>query len=152
MNTSNPGHRSPPATLHLDALEGQLALRITARLSNGAESLPHDITERLRVAREQATTRARQTRRQTAAAPAVVGVSAGGAALLGGFAPWWQRAASVLPLLVLVSGLLMIERWAQQEQVLAAAEIDTQLLSDDLPPSAYSDPGFGEFLRAAPPP
>ena len=58
----------------------------------------------------------------------------------------------MLPLLVLVSGLLMIERWAQQEQVLAAAEIDTQLLSDDLPPAAYSDPGFGEFLRAAPPP
>ena len=133
-------------------LEARLAARMAGALTLRAQALPHDITERLRVAREQATARARQTRRQTAAASAVVGVSAGGAAMLGGFAPWWQRAASVLPLLVLVSGLLMIERWAQQEQVLAAAEIDTQLLSDDLPPAAYSDPGFGEFLRAAPPP
>ena len=58
----------------------------------------------------------------------------------------------MLPLLVLVSGLLMIERWAVREQVLAAAEIDALLLSDDLPPAAYSDPGFGEFLRNSPTP
>ena len=27
------------------------------------------------------------------------------------------------------------------------AEIDTALLVDDLPPAAYSDPGFIQFLR-----
>ena len=134
------------------SLEARFAARVAGALSLRAQALPHDITERLRVARDQATARARHTRRQAASGTVVVGVSAGGAALLSGFAPWWQRAASVLPLLVLVSGLLMIERWAQTEQVLAAAEIDSQLLSDALPPAAYSDPGFGEFLRAAPTP
>jgi hypothetical protein len=33
------------------------------------------------------------------------------------------------------------------EQIAAAAEVDTALLSDNLPPSAFSDPGFAEFLR-----
>jgi hypothetical protein len=28
------------------------------------------------------------------------------------------------------------------------AEVDTALLTDDLPPSAYADPGFVQFLRA----
>jgi Protein of unknown function (DUF3619) len=36
--------------------------------------------------------------------------------------------------------------------VLAAAEIDAQLLSDSLPPTAYSDPGFAEYLRSTPQP
>ena len=38
----------------LEALEGQLALRLTAHLSRGAQDLPHDITERLRFSRERA--------------------------------------------------------------------------------------------------
>jgi hypothetical protein len=82
----------------------------------------------------------------------VVGVGSSGTAMLGGFVPWWQRAASVLPLVVLVVGLMLIQQWTVREQVLAAAEIDTQLLGDDLPPAAYSDPGFAEFLRSDPTP
>ena len=69
-----------------------------------------------------------------------------------GFSGWWPQAASVLPLLVLVSGLLLIDNWVTREQVLAAAEIDAQLLSDTLPPTAYSDPGFAEYLRSSPQP
>jgi len=58
----------------------------------------------------------------------------------------------VLPLLVLVSGLALIDQWVVHQQVLDAAEMDAQLLSDDLPPTAYSDPGFVEYLRSAPSP
>ncbi|MCY7316986.1 MAG: DUF3619 family protein [Rubrivivax sp.] len=133
------------------SLEARLAARIAGALSLRSQALPNDITERLRVAREQAISRARALRLGSAAAPLIVGES-GGTAVLGRLSGWWQRAASVLPLIVLVSGLLMIDRWAAQEQVLAAAEIDAQLLSDSLPPAAYSDPGFGEFLRAQPTP
>jgi hypothetical protein len=57
----------------------------------------------------------------------------------------------VLPLVVLVAGLVAIDQWSTREQVLAAAEIDSQLLADDLPPDAYGDPGFAEFLRSPPP-
>jgi hypothetical protein len=134
-------------------IEARLAARLAGGLTMRAADLPHDVSERLRFAREQALGRAREMRR---AAPAgggmIVGISARGAATLGGFVPWWTRAASVLPLLVLVAGLVMIDRWSVREQVLAAADFDSQLLSDSLPPTAYSDPGFAEFLRSGSPP
>jgi len=134
-------------------IETRLGAWFAAALTSGAEIVQHDVSERLRFAREQALARARDARRAApAAAAVVVGISARGAATLGGFVPWWQRAVSILPLLVLVFGLLAIDRWTVREQVLAAADIDTQLLSDDLPPAAYSDPGFAEFLRGGPAP
>jgi Protein of unknown function (DUF3619) len=40
-----------------------------------------------------------------------------------------------------------ISQWYQNLQVQAAADVDMALLSDDLPPAAYTDPGFEEFLR-----
>jgi hypothetical protein len=106
----------------------------------------------LRFAREQALAKARLARRVAPAGAAVVGVSARGAAVLGSFVPWWQRAASVVPLVMLMAGLLVIDHWAVREQVVAAADFDAQLLSDDLPPAAYSDPGFAEFIRSTPQP
>jgi Protein of unknown function (DUF3619) len=144
-------HRSDHLTT--PALEGRVAGRIAGMLAEQAERVPHDVAERLRVAREQAVERARRARQArpvAAAAPSLVGV-AHGAALLGAPLPWWQRAVSVLPLLVLLFGLTAVDRVAEREQVLAAAEVDTMLLTADVPPAAYADPGFGEFLRSAPP-
>jgi hypothetical protein len=134
------------------ALEARLAAQFAASLSAGVDTLPHDVSERLRFAREQALARARESRVAVAAGGTITSVSAHGVALLSGFAPWWRRAASVLPLLVLVAGFLMIEQWSVREQVLAAADIDSRLLADDLPPDAYSDPGFAEYLRTTPAP
>ncbi|MBI5717097.1 MAG: DUF3619 family protein [Burkholderiales bacterium] len=136
----------------LQAIEARLAARLSSGLTERAQQLPHDIGERLRVAREQALARAAHARRvapqsRAASEVAVVGVTSGGMALMGSAAPWWQRAASVLPLLLLVFGLLLIQRQGELEQVRAAAEVDALLLSDDLPPAAYVDPGFAEFLR-----
>jgi len=130
---------------HLDALQARLAMRLTAALGEQAQSLPHDIGERLRIARERALERARAVRVE--AAPAVVGVSPHGVAVLGGGPSWWMRLASFAPLLVLVAGLVLIQHWNSRAQIDAAAEIDAALLSDDLPPAAYTDPGFGEFLK-----
>ena len=148
---------------------GALEVRLAARLASSllATELPHDVSERLRVAREQTVTRARQLRlaavpnKVATTAPktsqtAVLGVSKAGAATLGGGAPsdepghWQNWLASMLPLLLLVAGLLFISQWSAREQVLAAAEIDTLLLADDLPPAAYADPGFAEYLRTGP--
>jgi hypothetical protein len=148
-------HQNPAAIkAALQAAEPRLSARLAAMLTVRAEALPHDVSERLRFAREQAVARARERRRLAeapAAAPAVIGVSSGGLGLLADGAPWWQRLASLLPLVLLVSGLVAIDQWSTREQVLAAAEIDAQLLADQLPPDAYGDPGFAEFLRSAPP-
>lgn len=143
--------RSQPAAtpaLHPDAVVGQYALRLTAHLHRGAQGLPRDITERLRVAREQACARARQMRLAARGAGAVQ-TQGGGAAALGGPPSLWLRLASVLPLMLLVVGLLLIQHRQTLEQIHAAAEIDTALLGDTLPPTAYGDPGFVEYLRDA---
>lgn len=133
-------------------IEARLAARLAGTLTQAAQNLPHDVNERLRVARQQALARAREVRLAVPAAATVSGVSASGALTLSGFWPRWQRAASFLPLLLLLGGLLAIDQWLTREQVLTAAEIDAQLLSDDLPPAAYTDPGFAEYLRSSPPP
>jgi hypothetical protein len=143
--------KSLHATAHAASLEARVGTRLAGLLTSQSQSLPHDVTERLRFAREQALARAQQVRVLSSQGTAVV-AGAHGTLVMGGFGFWWQRAASVLPLLVLVSGLVLIDQWVVHEQVLDAAEIDAQLLSDDLPPTAYSDPGFVEYLRSAPSP
>ena len=141
---------------HADAetLESRFALRIAARLSEDADALPHDLGERLRVARERALERARSLRPAAvhAATPPVV-AAAGNAAVLGtaggpqGRSPWWFRLASMLPLVALVGGLVLIQHQHVHQQIAAAAEIDADLLTDPLPPAAYGDAGFVEFLK-----
>lgn len=129
----------------LEALEGQLALRLTAHLSRGAQELPHDISERLRFSRERALA-SRRAATVPQAAPVVV--QAGRAAVLGGPPSFWLRLVSTLPLAVLVAGLVFIQHHHDLQQIAVAAEIDSALLADALPPTAYGDPGFSEFLRS----
>lgn len=132
---------------HAAALEGRYALRVTACLSEAASHLPHDIGERLRFGREQALQRARAVRVVAAPASAVL-VQANGSAVLGGPPSLWLRLASLMPLIALVIGLMLIQQYHDGEQVVTAAEIDAALLADEVPPTAYGDPGFAEFLRA----
>jgi hypothetical protein len=130
----------------LDALQARFALRVTAGLTERSLDLGADISERLRFAREKALERARATR--TAEATSVLGVTRGGAAVLGSTdSGWWIRIASALPVFALVAGLVLIQRWQDNAQISVAAEVDAALLSDDLPPKAYSDAGFAEFLK-----
>lgn len=138
-------HRTELHAARLDALEGRLAVRLAAGLSERADALPHDISERLRFSRERAIQRRRTVQAAGAAAP--VGVSRAGAATLGRLGGVWLQFASWAPLALLLAGLLFIEQWSDHEQVLAAAEIDAVLLADDLPPAAWADPGFREYMK-----
>ena len=132
-----------------EALEARVAFRLAGALSESAQQLPHDISERLRVARGRAVERAAANRR--AAVPVIMGQS-GGAAVLGWTPPVWLRLASLMPLAVLLGGLVLIQQYHDHEQIAVAAEIDAALLTDTLPPTAYGDPGFAEYLRSDPTP
>jgi hypothetical protein len=137
-----------PSGAAADALEARFALRVAAQLSEQAMHLSPDIGERLRVGRDQALERARAVR-AAHSDTSTVGFTAAGAAILGGAGRgWWVTVGSALPLLALLAGLGLIQHWYSDEQIAAAAEIDAALLSDDLPPKAYSDAGFVEFLKA----
>lgn len=136
----------PSAQSTAEALEGRLGLRLAAQLNLASEQLPHHITERLRVSRQIAIERAGHRRRMAAAASGVVSVG-GRQAALSGPPSLWLRLASSLPLVLLVCGLVLIQVKQRQNQIAVAAEIDSALLVDALPPQAYGDPGFSEFLR-----
>lgn len=162
---------APYSAAQIEAFENRFAQRLLVHLDASAAALPHDISERLRVAREQAVSawgqaRAAQTRLQPQIAPSAVAWSSGQVVLAGAGADsfagntshshrqmpssrtsWGWRLACVLPVLILMAGLWGIHQWQQREQVQVAADIDMALLTDDLPPSAYSDPGFEEFLN-----
>ena len=131
---------------HQEALEARAARRIANALTRRADELPHDVAERLRVARERAVDRARELRKLSAA-PAHQ-VQRGGTLVMSGPPSWWLRLASLAPLALLLVGLLLIQRSYVDQQIRAAAEIDAAILTDDLPPQAYSDPGFTEFLKS----
>ena len=136
----------------LETLEARFGARIAAGLSERTATVPHDVSERLRVGRERAMARAKRTPAPFAVtASAVIGSSRHGAALLGGPPRFWLQLAAWMPLAVLIAGLVLIQQWSDREQVLAAAEIDSVLLADDLPPTAWTDPGFREYLKAPPP-
>jgi hypothetical protein len=137
------------ATVESESLEARFAVRVAARLTEHANEVTPDIGERLRFAREQALARASAARQALVAQPAMVR-SGGAAAILGGGGGWWIKAGSVLPLLALIGGLLLIDHLQTNEQIAAAAEVDAALLSDSLPPDAYSDAGFVEFLKTPP--
>jgi hypothetical protein len=127
-------------------LEARVGRRITARLTERSDDLPNDITERLRVARQQAVDRARQLRKLSAAPSWQA--QANGSAALGGPPSWWLRLASLIPLALLLIGLFLIQRTYLEQQISAAVEIDEAILTDDLPPQAYTDQGFAEFLKS----
>jgi hypothetical protein len=132
---------------HRDGLEARFGVRVASMLGERAQATPPDITERLRFAREQALARAQAARRQvqTAAAPVVVG--RGSTAVLANPLGWWFKLGSAAPLALLVLGLAGIAHVHDKAQIAAVAEVDAALLSDDLPPTAYTDPGFAEYLK-----
>ena len=132
-----------------EAIESRFARRIAACLNENAQTVPHDVGERLRFGREKALAAAQE--RRAGEAVQGVGRTASGVAILGlSSSPWWLRVASVLPLVALVGGLVLIQDRDVRTQISVAAEVDEALLGDDLPINAYRDPGFSEFLKAPP--
>lgn len=122
--------------------------QVAARLTLGTAELPYEISERLRAARVQAMAKRKLVSAQ--AAPAVVSSNGGTATL--GFpdegVSWWNRIASALPLLVLAAGLVTIHVVQNERRASEVAEVDAAILTDDLPPAAYADPGFTQYLKS----
>lgn len=116
-------------------------------LTQASGELPHDLTERLRVARQQAL-----AVRKPEPAPSFQLVAQGNSLTLASPSGSqglgvWGKLGSALPLLALLAGLVTVQWLDREKTVSELAEIDSALLVDDLPPAAWSDPGFIQFLR-----
>jgi Protein of unknown function (DUF3619) len=131
----------------LDLRSDRFGLKTACYLSEGTAGLSYDISERLRAARVQAVAKRKVGKAETASS---VVRSGGAAALTWGFfedSRWFARIGSVVPLIALVLGLLAINSVQSDNRAQELAEVDAALLTDDLPPAAFADPGFVQFLK-----
>ena len=120
--------------------------RIARRLTQGNDDLPYDISERLRAARMQALAR----RKMPEVTVATRLAASGGTASLGPGDEGlngWSWLGSVIPLVALVAGLILIGSLNGEYRARELAEVDAALLTDDLPPAAYTDAGFVQYVR-----
>lgn len=129
-------------------LQDRYGMRLASRLSAGTLDLTYDISERLRASRVQALAARKMTQ---VASVAAARTQANGSTLSLGFGDegltWWSRIASVLPLIFLIYGLVTVQSLQDDYRASEVAEVDAALLTDDLPPAAYADPAFVEFLK-----
>jgi hypothetical protein len=123
--------------------EQDFGFKIRHALEDSAEQLPFRVTHRLAAAREAALAR-------------MPVVQAGRAALAGGPAVDFDMdepsrlrrlLIAALPVLVVVAGLITISFWDDFEKDEELADVDAAMLTDDVPISAYTDRGFGVFLK-----
>jgi Protein of unknown function (DUF3619) len=150
MNTQNKIRQELSQDYRQALAQDRFGMSVAARLSDASDALPNDIFERLRIARAQAV-----AKRKLVAAPrtaSVVVANGSSATLTYGDGDedfsLWDRIASALPLIALLVGLVSINMVQNERRANELAEIDAALLIDDLPPAAYTDPGFVQFLKA----
>ena len=118
---------------HTDELK--FALQVKRQLNQSMHDLTADQSERLRAARERALAHQRR-------APAMLALASSGGS--GQFRFGWL--GQLAPAVVLLGGLAGIHFWHQSQLAAEIADIDTQMLLDELPPNAYLDKGFGAWL------
>lgn len=142
----------PHTTIEPSAADDAYARRIGAQLDAGLARLPYDVGERLRAARMQALAARKRPALQLHSRPAGAAQALGGGSSAtlgwgGGAGDWWRALMSALPLIALLVGLVFVHLTQSASSDREIAEIDAQLLSDDLPPAAYTDPGFMQFIK-----
>ncbi|MFT3804617.1 MAG: DUF3619 family protein [Burkholderiaceae bacterium] len=142
--------------------EAQFGARLARVLDTSTDRLPSRITSRLASARETALARAPRSAFVTVAAahPSLAGPAAPHAlprarfgALAGASAPrgdsprpWWRWLGVVMPLLIVLAGWVSISYWDDVVKAEELADVDTDVLTDDLPLETLAERGFGVFL------
>jgi hypothetical protein len=117
--------------------EHQFGNKVRQILNGGSPGT--QVERRLLAARENALSRQRRER-----APALALADN----VLGRFGGWTTGALYVVLSLALVAGAAAgINSWQLSQRIAEVEEIDSQLLTDDLPIDAYLDRGFQNWLK-----
>lgn len=135
---------------HNLSVQDRMGLTLASRLTEASDALPHDISERLRVARQQALSRHKMAQ-ATVTSTAITGNGSSATLAWGGGSEHeslWHRVAAFVPLLALVAGIMAVYMLEADNRAQELADIDAALLTDDLPPAAYTDSGFAQFLKS----
>lgn len=137
-------------TIHIDptaSAQDDFGARVAARLSDAVNDLPRDVAERLRAARVRAVASRRAIALQPVTSTVILNGPSATLSVHGDHLSGWGRVAAFLPLLALVAGLIAISAVQDDLRASELAEIDVALLTDDLPPAAYADAGFAQFIK-----
>ncbi len=60
---------------------------------------------------------------------------------------WWRVAVTVVPVLMLLIGVVIVDTVHEEQSAAELAEVDSALLTDDVPLVAYADRGFGVYIK-----
>ena len=120
--------------------EDRIGYRVRQALNHGLKDVPTTATRRLAAARHLALSKQKQT------APALVAASAGAAQGRGQFDQQTPYARQMLCILALLVGMWLSFYWHSVQYVSELEEVDSALLSDDLPPDAFLDDDFISWL------
>ncbi len=129
----------------------KLANFITEHLNESANRLSYKAQHRLEAGRKAAVKASLSTVAQSARSTSAVTNGSAALALgsIGENLPGgrFNTFLNWLPLLVLVTGLVFMSLNNVEAESEALASEDVMLLTDDLPPEAYADHGFGVFIK-----
>jgi predicted signal transduction protein with EAL and GGDEF domain len=112
--------------------------RVRQHLNRGLHELRPETTDRLAAARERALARQKQTVHQSVLA------TAGSVFQMSFESP---RLKQIVAGLALAACVVTASFWAADRRVNELSEIDSALLSDELPISAFIDKGFSAWLK-----
>lgn len=132
-------------TIHSEVDEIEFARKMSRVLDESTNYLPTKTAKRLEINRKSAL-RHRPKRIYSLFLTPNLAFSGLTQALSSGFQKT-KNWGGVLPMLVLMTGLLGIYQYEQQHHIIDIADIDTALLSDELPLEAYLDRGFHTYLN-----
>ena len=136
-------------TIHHQGPEEHFGQFIVSHLELGKQQIPYEFSERLRAARIRALA-SRRALQPVFVAATELQVQTDGSVKM----PFPSKAkeiynmfVSFIPLVCLAAGLMLLYDFHNDESAMELAEIDSALLIDDLPPQAYADPAFMDFLK-----
>ena len=119
--------------------EERYASRVRQALNHGLNDIPPTASRRLEAARHLALSRQKQT------APKMVLIHAGSLSFSSpSNLPYLKQLMAIAALLL---GMWISFYWQSTQYVSALEEVDSALLADDLPPEAFMDNDFFEWLK-----
>jgi hypothetical protein len=119
--------------------EERYAYRIRQALNHGLKDIQPAASRRLEAARHLALSRQKQT------VPQLVLAGAGSAFFRSGaYIPYLKQILAVMALLL---GMWISFYWHSVQYVTELQDVDSALLTDDLPPDAFLDNDFFEWLK-----
>ncbi len=137
--------------------EDRFGWQVRQLLNKSTQDISPAAQSRLEKARQLAVSRKRQTSSQWAfnIVPRMAMAGMGGSSGIQNKsdpAAWLSNMIGVLPAIALALGIAIVADNQQTNRAMELAEIDSAVLADDLPLSAYLDQGFSMYVNHRPAP